>query len=148
MTGGRLKRLSKYLKADTFLMTYGDGLSNVNLKSLIKFHKQKKNLMTLTAVRPPARFGAIKIQGKRVKIFREKSKIDEGWINGGFFVINKKFINYIEKYSTYLEKSPLEKAAKKNQLYAFKHHGFWHCMDTKRDKDNLENILKKKKIKF
>ena len=102
----------------------------------------------MTAVRPPARFGAIKIKGNKVSVFREKSKIDEGWINGGFFVMNKKFLNYIEKSSTYLEKSPLEKAAKKNQLYAFKHNGFWQCMDTKRDKDNLEKILKTKKIKF
>ena len=130
-------------------MTYGDGISDVNLKKLLQFHKQnKKALVTMTAVRPPARFGAIKIKRNKVSVFREKSKIDEGWINGGFFVINKKFINYIEKYSTYLEKSPLEKAAKKNQLYAFKHNGFWQCMDTKRDKDNLEEILKTKKIKF
>ena len=130
-------------------MTYGDGISDVNLKRLLQFHKKnKKALVTMTAVRPPARFGAIKIKRNKVSVFREKSKIDEGWINGGFFVINKKFINYIEKYSTYLEKSPLEKAAKKNQLYAFKHDGFWQCMDTKRDKDNLENILKTKKIKF
>ena len=130
-------------------MTYGDGISDVNLKKLLQFHKKnKKALVTMTAVRPPARFGAIKIKGNKVRVFREKSKIDEGWINGGFFIMNKKFINYIEKYSTYLEKSPLEKAAKKNQLYAFKHNGFWQCMDTKRDKDNLEDILKTKKIKF
>ena len=132
-----------------FFMTYGDGISNINLKKLLRFHKKnKKALVTMTAVRPPARFGAIKIKGNKVSVFREKSKIDEGWINGGFFVMNKKFLNYIEKSSTYLEKSPLEKAAKKNQLYAFKHNGFWQCMDTKRDKDNLEKILKTKKIKF
>ena len=149
MTGGRIKKLNKYLDEEDFFMTYGDGLSDVNLKKLLQFHKKnKKALVTMTAVRPPARFGAIKIKRNKVSVFREKSKIDEGWINGGFFVINKKFINYIEKYSTYLEKSPLEKAAKKNQLYAFKHDGFWQCMDTKRDKDNLENILKTKKIKF
>ena len=149
MTGGRIKKLNKYLDEEDFFMTYGDGLSDVNLKKLLQFHKKnKKALVTMTAVRPPARFGAIKIKRNKVSVFREKSKIDEGWINGGFFVINRKFINYIEKYSTYLEKSPLEKAAKKNQLYAFKHNGFWQCMDTKRDKDNLENILKTKKIKF
>ena len=149
MTGGRIKKLNKYLDEEDFFMTYGDGLSDVNLKKLLQFHKKnKKALVTMTAVRPPARFGAIKIKRNKVSVFREKSKIDEGWINGGFFVINKKFINYIEKYSTYLEKSPLEKAAKKNQLYAFRHNGFWQCMDTKRDKDNLENILKTKKIKF
>lgn len=149
MTGGRLKKLKKYLNDEIFMMTYGDGLSDINLKKLLQFHKRnKQSLITMTAVRPPARFGAIKIKGNKVKIFREKSKLDEGWINGGFFVINKKFLDYIEKDSTYLEKSPLEKAAKRNQLYAFKHYGFWHCMDTKRDKDNLEIILKKKKIKF
>jgi glucose-1-phosphate cytidylyltransferase len=149
MTGGRIKKLKKYLDEENFFMTYGDGISDVNLKKLLQFHKQnKKALVTMTAVRPPARFGAIKIKRNKVSVFREKSKIDEGWINGGFFIMNKKFINYIEKFSTYLEKSPLEKAAKKNQLYAFKHNGFWQCMDTKRDKDNLEDILKTKKIKF
>ena len=149
MTGGRIKKLKKYLDDEVFFMTYGDGISNINLKKLLRFHKKnKKALVTMTAVRPPARFGAIKIKGNKVSVFREKSKIDEGWINGGFFVMSKKFLNYIEKSSTYLEKSPLEKAAKKNQLYAFKHNGFWHCMDTKRDKDNLEKILKTKKIKF
>ena len=149
MTGGRIKKLKKYLDDEVFFMTYGDGVSNINLKKLLQFHKKnKKALVTMTAVRPPARFGAIKIRGNKVSVFREKSKIDEGWINGGFFVMSKKFLNYIEKSSTYLEKSPLEKAAKKNQLYAFKHNGFWHCMDTKRDKDNLEKILKTKKIKF
>tara|TARA_B110000093_G_scaffold137292_1_gene147159 strand:- start:478 stop:1173 length:696 start_codon:yes stop_codon:yes gene_type:complete len=149
MTGGRIKKLKKYLDEENFFMTYGDGISDVNLKRLLQFHKKnKKALVTMTAVRPPARFGAIKIKRNKVSVFREKSKIDEGWINGGFFIMNKKFINYIEKYSTYLEKSPLEKAAKKNQLYAFKHNGFWQCMDTKRDKDNLEEILKTKKIKF
>ena len=130
------------------MMTYGDGVSDINIKKLIKFHKKNKKLITMTAVRPPARFGAIKLRGNLVKYFKEKSKIDEGWINGGFFVMSKKFLNYIEKSSTYLEKSPLEKAAKKNQLFAFKHNGFWQCMDTKRDKDNLEKILKTKKIKF
>ena len=114
MTGGRIKKLKKYLDEEDFFMTYGDGLSDVNLKKLLQFHKKnKKALVTMTAVRPPARFGAIKIRGKKVSVFREKSKIDEGWINGGFFIMNKKFIDYIQKYSTYLEKSPLEKAAKK-----------------------------------
>ena len=114
MTGGRLKKLKKYLGEETFLMTYGDGVSKVNLDELVKFHKKnKKALVTMTAVRPPARFGSIKINKNKVKIFREKSRIDEGWINGGFFVINPKFLNYIDKSSTYLEKAPLEKVAKK-----------------------------------
>ena len=149
MTGGRLKKIKKYLGEDNFFLTYGDGVSNVNLKKLLNFHKRKKKaLVTMTAVRPPARFGAIKIIGQRIKLFREKSKIDEGWINGGFFVINPKFINYIEKSSTYLEKYPLEKAARKKQLFAYKHKGFWQCMDTKRDKDNLELQFRQGKVKF
>ncbi len=149
MTGGRLKKIKKYLGNENFFLTYGDGISDVNLKKLLKFHnKKKKALVTMTAVRPPARFGAIKIIGERVKLFREKSKIDEGWINGGFFVINPKFINYIGKSSTFLEKYPLEKAAKKKELFAFKHKGFWQCMDTKRDKDNLEIQIKKGKVKI
>ena len=102
----------------------------------------------MTAVRPPARFGAIKIVGERVKLFREKSKLDEGWINGGFFVINSKFLDYIDNSSTFLEKSPLEKAAKQKKLFAFKHDGFWQCMDTKRDKDNLDFLFKNRKVKF
>ena len=143
MTGGRLKRLKKKLGNDTFLLTYGDGISNVNLNKLIKFHKKNKKLITLTAVRPPARFGAIKILGNKVKTFKEKSKLDEGWINGGFFVVEPKFLNFIKDDSTFLEREPLERASKNNQLLAFKHNGFWQCMDTKRDKDFLEQKLKK-----
>ena len=149
MTGGRLKKIKKYLGKENFFLTYGDGLSNVNLRKLLKFHNKKKGaLVTMTAVRPPARFGAIKIVGERVKLFREKSKLDEGWINGGFFVINSKFLDYIDNYSTFLERSPLEKAAKQKQLFAFKHAGFWQCMDTKRDKDNLDFLFKNRKVKF
>ena len=145
MTGGRLKRLSKYLKEDTFLMTYGDGLSNINLKKLIKFHKKKKNLMTLTAVRPPARFGAIKIVNSKVKYFKEKSSLDEGWINGGFFVIEPQIFKYIKNDKTYLERSPLEKIASLGKLSAFKHYGFWQCMDSLRDKEILEKKIKEQK---
>ena len=149
MTGGRLKKIKKYIGKENFFLTYGDGLSNVNLKKLLKFHnKKKKALVTMTAVRPPARFGAIKIVGERVKLFREKSKIDEGWINGGFFVIDPKFVDFIDNASTYLEKTPFEKAAKQKKLFAFKHYGFWQCMDTKRDKDNLDYLLKNRKVKF
>ena len=148
MTGGRLKRLRKIIGNETFMMTYGDGISNIDLKKLIKFHKQNKKLITLTAVRPPARFGALTINGKLVKFFKEKSKLDEGWINGGYFVMEPEFLKYIKNDSTYLEREPLEKVSKKKQLVAFKHEGFWQCMDTKRDKDYLEKILKNKKIKF
>ena len=104
MTGGRLKRLKKYLGNRTFFMTYGDGLSNVNLKKLLKFHQKKKKLVTLTAVRPPARFGYIKLKGNTVKYFKEKSKADEGWINGGFFVMEPRFLDYIKNDKTFLEK--------------------------------------------
>ena len=148
MTGGRLKRLKKYIGKETFMMTYGDGLSNVNLKKLLKFHKKNKKLVTLTAVRPPARFGALKLKGHHVSYFKEKSRLDEGWINGGFFVMEPEFLKFIKSDNTYLEREPLEQVTKKKQLAAFKHEGFWQCMDTKRDKDKLNKILKSKKIKF
>ncbi len=142
MTGGRLKRLKKYLNNERFFMTYGDGISNVDLKKLLKFHIKKKKIATLTAVRPPARFGSIKIKGNTVKVFKEKSKLDEGWINGGFFVFEPNIFKYIKNDKTYLEKEPLEIISKKKQLLAYKHYDFWQCMDTKRDKNLIEKILK------
>ncbi len=145
MTGGRLKRLKKYISDETFMMTYGDGLSNINLKKLLQFHKKNNKLVTLTAVRPPARFGAIKLKKNLVNYFKEKSKMDEGWINGGFFVIEPEFLKYIKNDGTYLEREPLEILTKKKQLSAFRHEGFWQCMDTKRDKDRLEEIFRRKK---
>tara|TARA_B110000438_G_scaffold278492_1_gene302111 strand:- start:1787 stop:2479 length:693 start_codon:yes stop_codon:yes gene_type:complete len=148
MTGGRLKRIKKFIGKETFMMTYGDGLSNINLNKLLKFHKKNKKIVTLSAVRPPARFGALKIKGKIVSYFKEKSKIDENWVNGGFFVIEPEFFKYIRNDSTVLEQKPLENVAKKKQLAAFKHEGFWQCMDTKKDKDLLSKTLKSKKIKF
>ena len=144
MTGGRLKRLKKFLNNETFMLTYGDGLSNVDLKKLLKFHKNNKKLVTMTAVRPPARFGAIKFKGNKVSYFKEKSKLNEGWINGGFFVIEPNFLKLIKSDKTILERGPLEKTSKNGQLVAFKHYDFWQCMDTKRDKINLEEIVKKK----
>ena len=148
MTGGRLKRLKKYIGKETFMMTYGDGLSNINLKKLLKFHKKNKRLVTLTAVRPPARFGALKLKGRYVNYFKEKARLDEGWINGGFFVMEPEFLKLIKNDNTYLEREPLEKVTKKRQLAAFRHEGFWQCLDTKRDKDKLNKILNSKKIKF
>ncbi|MDC1132332.1 sugar phosphate nucleotidyltransferase [Candidatus Pelagibacter sp.] len=144
MTGGRLKRLKRYLGNEPFMLTYGDGLSNVNIKKLLTFHKKNKKLVTLTAARPPARFGAIKILGNKVKYFKEKSKLDEGWINGGFFVMQPEFLNYIKNDQTFLEREPMELLTKKNQLVAFKHNDFWQCMDTKRDMDYLNIEMKKK----
>ena len=148
MTGGRVKRLQKFIGSETFMLTYGDGLANINLDSLLDFHKRHGKLVTVTAVRPPARFGAIKLNGNRVNDFKEKSKMEEGWINGGFFIIEPSFFDFIEGDDTYLEREPLARAAKENELFAYKHEGFWQCMDTKRDKDKLEDILTKKKVKF
>jgi len=118
----------------------------INISNLIKFHKNKKKLFTLTAVRPPARFGAIKICNSIVKVFREKNSLDEGWINGGFFVIEPEFIKYIKNDQTLLEKEPFNIATKKKELVAYKHHGFWQCMDTLRDKEVLEIKIKKKQL--
>ena len=143
MTGGRLKKLKKYLNNETFMLTYGDGLSDINLKKLLKFHKKNKKVVTLTSVRPPSRFGVIKLKGNLVESFKEKSQMGEGWINGGFFVIEPKFLNLIKSNQTYLEREPLEIVTKKKQLAAFKHKGFWQCMDTKRDMDKLNYALRK-----
>lgn len=145
MTGGRLKRLKNFVGNDSFLFTYGDGISNVNLKKLINQHNKTKKLVTLTAVRPPARFGALKIKNENVINFREKSKLDEGWINGGYFIIEPRFLDYIKNDKSFLEREPLELITKKRLLGAYKHKGFWQCVDTKRDKDLLEEYLKKNK---
>jgi|TARA_Y100000389_G_C17451070_1_gene514848 glucose-1-phosphate cytidylyltransferase len=148
MTGGRIKRLEKFLDRETFMLTYGDGLSNVNIKKLLKYHNKYKKIGTLTAVRPPARFGAIKISKNKVSYFKEKSKLDEGWINGGFFVLEPEIFKYIKGDETFFEKEPLQRISKSNQLFAYKHKGFWQCMDTLRDKEILEKELKFKKNKI
>jgi glucose-1-phosphate cytidylyltransferase len=148
MTGGRLKRLAKYLKGECFFLTYGDGLSDVNIKKLLKFHKNSKKLVTVTAVRPPARFGALKIRGTSVSYFKEKSKMDEGWINGGFFVISGKFLKFIRNDKTYLEREPLEKVTKLKELSAYRHNGFWQCIDNMRDLISINKKIKDKKIKL
>ncbi len=146
MTGGRLKRLKKFVDGETFMLTYGDGISDVNLKKLLNFHKKNNKISTLTSVRPPARFGAIKISGAKVTYFKEKSKLDEGWINGGFFVFEPEIFKYIKDDKTYLEREPLQQISKKGQLLAYKHKGFWQCMDTLRDKNLMEKELKKRKL--
>ena len=143
MTGGRLKRLQKFIGKETFMLTYGDGISDINLDSLLSFHKKHKKLVTVSAVRPPARFGAIKLSGNRVANFKEKSHLGEGWINGGFFVIEPDFFNFIDGDKTFLEREPLEQAVQKKELFAYKHNGFWQCMDTKRDRDYLEEVYSK-----
>jgi len=143
MTGGRLLKMKKYIGNETFMATYGDGISDVNLKKLVKFHKKSKKIATLTAVRPPARFGGLKLSGNSVKYFKEKSKLDESWINGGFFVLEPEIFKFIKNNNTYFEREPLENLKKKKQLAALKHNGFWQCMDTKRDKDNIDKLLRK-----
>ena len=136
LTGGRLKRIKKYLiDKENFMFTYGDGVCDVNIKKLIKLHITKKKLITVTAVRPPARFGEIILKNKNVIKFKEKPQITQGWINGGFFVAKKNFLNLIKSDETILEKEPLENATKSKNLSAYTHNGFWKCMDTKRDKD-------------
>ena len=144
-TGGRVLRLKKYLKNEPFLLTYGDGVSDININKLIKFHKKNKKIVTVTAVRPPARFGALEIRGNKVTKFKEKNVAGESWINGGFFVVNPEFFKFLKNDSTILERSPLEKVTKIKQLSAFKHPGFWQCMDHKSDKDILDKIIKQKK---
>ncbi len=145
MTGGRLKRLEKFIsKNENFMFTYGDGVSNVNIKKLLNFHYKEKKIVTVTAVHPPARFGEIVLNKNLVKSFKEKPQVKNGWINGGFFVSNYKFFKYIKNDQDILEKDPLENLCKQNQLAAYKHDGFWKCMDTIRDRDVLREIYKKK----
>ena len=148
MTGGRLKKINKYLNKDEdFMFTYGDGVSNINIKKLIRFHKKNKKMITVTAVRPPARFGEIIIKKNLVQSFKEKPQVAQGWINGGFFISKSVFLDYIRNSKTILEKNPLEKVAKQKQLSVFRHYNFWKCMDTLRDKNELEKIYKKNKFK-
>ena len=140
MTGGRVKRMKPFIGNETCLLNYGDGLSNVDLDQLIKFHKSHGKLVTVTAVHPGARFGELEIKGKQVTSFQEKPQTRQGWINGGYFVIEPKFFDLIEGDQTILEREPLERASQMDELMAFRHKGFWQCMDTKRDRDNLEEL--------
>ena len=144
-TGGRLKRLEKYLLNENFLLTYGDGLSNININELIKFHESHKKIVTISAVRPPARFGSLSLNGSEVLKFKEKTQLGESWINGGFFVISPKFFNFLKGDKTVLESAPLEKVTDLKEIMAFKHEGFWQCMDHKLDKDLIDQMVKQKK---
>lgn len=146
MTGGRLKRIKDYLKDDeVFCMTYGDGLSDINISESIKFHREHGGLATLSAVYPPARFGALHIsKNLRVESFQEKPKGDGSRINGGFFVLSKRVFQYIEGDSTIWEREPLEMLSSNKELYAFKHNGFWQPMDTLKDKRELEKLISNK----
>lgn len=147
MTGGRVMRAEKYLQKEPFMLTYGDGVSNINIGELLKFHKKNKKLLTLTAVQPEGRFGALTIDSASSHIlnFQEKPKGDGAWINGGFYVCEPGIFDYIEKKdSAILERAPFEKLAKGKQLVAYKHTGFWKCMDTLRDKKELEAMWNSK----
>lgn len=139
-TGGRIKRVAEWVGHETFMMTYGDGVANVNLKELLAFHHAKGRLATVTAVRPPARFGGLAIQREMVTEFVEKSQIWEGWINGGFFVLERGVFDYLDGDETIFEREPLERLAKDGQLAAYQHHGFWQCVDTTRDLRFLEEL--------
>ena len=141
MTGGRVKRLQKYIGDETFLLTYGDGLCDVDISELISFHQNNKKMVTVTTVHPGARFGELELKGDSVISFKEKPQTKQGWINGGYFVVEPSFFNLIDDDSTILEKEPLEEAARTMQLNAFKHEGFWQCMDTLRDKNFLESLV-------
>jgi glucose-1-phosphate cytidylyltransferase len=140
MTGGRLKRIKQFLSEETFCFTYGDGVSNININDLIMFHREKKGLATVTAVKLPARFGAIEFDGVKVSKFREKPEEEGSYVNGGFFVLEPGVIDFIDEDSTIWEKGPLERLAREGNLFAYKHNEFWMPMDTMRDKMILEDL--------
>ncbi len=139
-TGGRIKRLAPYLGNETFMLTWGDGVSDVNLHALLEFHRSHGKLATLTAVRPPARFGHLELDGDRITEFNEKPQTGEGWINGAFFVLEPAVFDYIDGDDTAWEREPLQRLAREGQLMAYKHTSFWQCMDTLRDKKLLESL--------
>ena len=140
MTGGRVKRMQSFIGDDPFMLTYGDGLADVDLNALLDFHRSHGKMVTVTAVRPGARFGELMIDSDQVKSFQEKPQMGQGWINGGYFVIQPDFFELIAGDSTILERDPLEEVARMGELMAFRHEGFWQCMDTKRDRDSLEEL--------
>ncbi|MSP11256.1 MAG: glucose-1-phosphate cytidylyltransferase [Pelagibacteraceae bacterium] len=139
-TGGRIKKIKKFITEENFCLTYGDGLSAVNIKKLVNFHIKNKKKGTLIAVKPQGRFGSLKLEGNKVEQFLEKSPGDGGWVNGGFFVLNKDIFNYIRSEKTIWEREPLERLSKNNQLISYKFNGFWYAMDTLKDKNYLENL--------
>lgn len=140
MTGGRIKRLREHLKNERFMLTYGDGVANVDIKQLVEHHSNSNNLVTLTAVRPTARFGELELDDNLIISFQEKSQMNVGWVNGGFLVCEPQMLDFIEDDTIMLEREPLEVIAKKLRLGAFKHYGFWQCMDSKRDRDLLQTL--------
>jgi len=145
LTGGRLKRMEKYFSNENFLLTYGDGISNIDINELINFHVGHNKMVTVSAVRPPARFGSLSLQDSNVIKFKEKQQLGESWINGGFFVMKSEFFSFLDGDKTVLEKDPLERITELKELKAFKHEGFWQCMDHKLDKDYLDQLINEKK---
>ena len=139
-TGGRLKRLASLLQDGTFMLTYGDGVADIDLRALLAFHRSHGKLATVTAVRPPSRFGSFLLDGNRITDFQEKPQTGEGWINGGFFVLEPEVLDYIDADDTIFERSPLERLAQDGQLIAYRHEGFWQCMDTLRDVRLLNSL--------
>ena len=148
MTGGRVKRMQKYIGDEPFLLTYGDGVADINLDKLLKFHKSHGKMVTMSAVRPTARFGELEINSGKVESFKEKPQLHEGWINGGFFVVEPAFFELIQGDDIMLEREPLEKVTQMGELMAYKHEGFWQCMDSKRDHENLEKLFLEGKLNF
>jgi glucose-1-phosphate cytidylyltransferase len=140
LTGGRVKRLAQHIGREPFMLTYGDGLGNVNINALLNFHREQNSLVTLTAVRPPARFGHLVIEGSRVTQFNEKPQASEGWINGGFFVLEPGITDYIEGDQTWWEFDSMERLAADGHVRAYRHEGFWQCVDTTRDMDVLNKL--------
>jgi len=140
MTGGRVKRLQEFIGNETFMLTYGDGVADIDLDALVQFHKSHGKMVTISAVHPSARFGELMMENDKVISFQEKPQTGQGWINGGYFIIEPEFFELIENDSTVLEKEPLEKAAEIGELMAYHHDGYWQCMDTKRDRDQLEEL--------
>jgi glucose-1-phosphate cytidylyltransferase len=140
MTGGRLKRIKKYLGDEPFFMTYGDGVADVDIPATLEFHKSHGKLATMTAIRPESRYGMIDMENGLVNSFREKSQSDVGWINGGFMVLDPKVLDYIEGDGDMFERAPMERLAEDGQLMCYCHEGFWQCMDTLRDKQKLESL--------
>jgi glucose-1-phosphate cytidylyltransferase len=139
-TGGRIKKIKKFITEENFCLTYGDGVSAVNIKKLVHFHIKNQKKATLIAVKPQGRFGSLKLEGNKVEQFLEKPLGDGGWVNGGFFVLNKDIFNYIRSEKTIWEREPLERLSKKKQLISYKFNGFWYAMDTLKDKNYLENL--------
>jgi glucose-1-phosphate cytidylyltransferase len=140
MTGGRIKRVQPYMNNETFMLTYGDGVSDVDINELLSFHKSHGKIATITTVQPESRFGVLDIESNRIEAFREKDQGDMGWINAGFMVFEPQIFDYLENDKTVLERTPLERLASEGQLMAYKHTGFWQCMDTQRDKQKLEEL--------